>query len=165
MFIAPWNEPLSFLLEEDPIHTMRSIVLSGPPGCGKTQRALAEFSKPLLVTQIEDLRKITSTTTHLVFDDFDCSEMKPENVIHLLDCSMTQTIPARFTDISLPRLPRIFTTNKSLVWPHDHIFPPGNNLHQQNAILRRIKTIFISGPLFVVTPARTRGKQPALTPK
>ena len=71
-------------------------IVSGAAGCGKTQRALAEFNRGLLVSTLDDLRHVTSTTTHLVFDDFDFSSSSPEQAIHLLDSSMPQTIKARY---------------------------------------------------------------------
>ena len=73
----------------------------GPPGCGKTRRALAEFDRPLKISGgcLEDLRKVTiagpNATTHLVFDEFDGSNMDPETVINLLS-DQWETLPARY---------------------------------------------------------------------
>lgn len=118
---------------------------------------MAEFPRPVLVCTLDDLRKIVPTgdnaTTHLVFDDFDCNveRMSPEQVIHLLDSSMPQTIKARYHDIVVPQIPRIFTTNKTLTWPFDHIFPPGTSPHQNSGILRRTRYLHVNEPMWART--------------
>jgi hypothetical protein len=109
---------------------------------------LAEFERPLKINMLEDLRHIVlagpNSTTHLVFDEFDSTQVKNmEVMINLLDCDEWHTIPGRYSDIRIPPLPRLFLTNKSMTWPFDHLFPSGTNIEQQNAILRRYTVHFI----------------------
>jgi hypothetical protein len=122
---------------------------------------LAEFKNPVLVSTLDDLRKIVQgTTTHLVFDDFDCADyrMSAEQVIHLLDSSMPQTIKVRYNDITVPPIPRIFTTNKKLLWPFDHIFPSGTSPDQQNGILRRCRYLVVKSPMWSQSPPGAHGQ-------
>ena len=57
-------EPLDFTVK-------KTIVLWGPPGVGKTQYALTHFEKPLLVTDLNDLKHLDSSYDGIIFDNMD----------------------------------------------------------------------------------------------
>lgn len=162
-FRPPFNEPIDFYLDENLQHdarVMRSIVLAGEAGCGKSARAYSEFARPLSVNTVDDLRNIVLSgrhaTTHLVFDEYNFDVFfthvpvkdRVTLAINLLDCKEHHTIKARNFDIVVPPLPRFFTTNKSMQWPHCHIFPAGTNAAEQAGVMRRFRTIFITEPIW-----------------
>ena len=162
-FISPFDEPLNFHLDEhlrEDMRVMRSIVLAGGAGCGKSARAFSEFLRPLQVNTVDDLRNIVLTgrraTTHLVFDEFNFDiffshvplKDRLTMAINLIDCAESHTLKARNTDIVVPPLPRIFTTNKQMEWPHCHIFPAGTCAEEQQAVMRRFRTIRIDRPIW-----------------
>lgn len=128
----------------------RALVLAGVSGAGKTQFALHHFKgKGLLVRELEDLKKLTAEHSGIVFDDMDCSGLPTVVAIHLLDLELGSSIPCRHKNAWIPAgMPRIFTTNKSMQYPYDHIFPAGENQHQHTAILRRFVSIMVTEPLF-----------------
>lgn len=154
-FIPPFDAPFDLHLDHDGTPDLlcrRSIVLAGQPATGKTSRALAEFARPLLAHQIEDVHRVViagpNATTHIVFDEADFSSLSPEDCIRLLDCDYERTLPGRYKNVRFPAIPRIFVTNKSLQWPHEHIFPAGQNLAQHKAILRRFRVIRVTERLY-----------------
>ena len=135
-----------FSLQIDPAELrQKAVVLYGDSGIGKTSCALAQFPRPLLVSRMEDLKKISLRTTHLVFDEmrFDGrdddtagreSKLSPQELIKLLDVEHNRSISARYKDAQIPKgMPRIFTTNSPLL-PHDHFFPRGRDAVEQYAI-------------------------------
>ena len=134
-----------------PLDLSKSCVLFGASEIGKTRFALAHFQYPLLVKNIEDLKKISLRTDGLVFDDMRFTHpddlrklnLSPEQTIALLDIELACSIGARYSDIFIPAgMRRIFTTNRRL--PIEAIFPAGVNPDQQRGIDRRQH---IYGPL------------------
>ena len=125
---------------------------------GKTFRALAELERPLLISAscMETLRDICHSgphaTTHLVFDEFDYRRagkggkvMTVNECLVLLQSELPATIQARYSPITVPPIPRIFTTNRTLAHPqHDHIFPPPETTQQADALARRYRVIHIT---------------------
>ena len=145
-------------------------MLSGEKMCGKTQRAMAEFARPLKVNTFEDCRKIVLAgplaTTHLVFDEACFNPVLPkgwtvEHVINLLDRDSAHTFPARYQDITIPAMPIFFTTNAKLLHPFDHIFPPGKNEAQHDAIECRYCRYFIKSPMYGHASA-AQGSNPSI---
>ena len=113
-----------------PLDLSKSCVLFGASEIGKTRFALAHFQYPLLIKNIEDLRKISLRTDGLVFDDMRFTHpddprklnLSPEQTIALLDIELACSIGARYSDIFIPAgMPRIFNTNRRL--PIEAIFP------------------------------------------
>eukprot|EP00966_Prymnesium_polylepis_P008825 203487-Prymnesium_polylepis.1 len=111
-------------------------MLYGKSGVGKTSFAKAHGNYPLVVSTLDDLKKINVDKTDLlIFDDMEFSEWMPEKVIHLLDIENSRSFKSRHTDAQIPKgMKRIFSTNMD---PPDAIFPPGKNEEQQAAIDRR----------------------------
>jgi len=90
----------------------KPLVLAGKSGTGKTQCALAQFRRPLLVKNVEDLRSLCADHDGIVFDDMSFLSYTAEVTIALLSVEYERSIPARYTDIVLPaHVPLIFTTN------------------------------------------------------
>ena len=56
---------------------------------------------------MEDLKKVTiagpNATTHIVFDEFDGSNMNPETILNLLTTDGWETLPARFKWVAHPQ--------------------------------------------------------------
>jgi hypothetical protein len=155
-FVAPWNAQFDFMTDETgaPSAARRSIVLFGPPATGKTCRALCEFGRPLLCNTIEAARNVVragpSATTHLVFDEANFLHLEPEACINLLDSFTEHDVPARYSDVRLPAIPRIFVTNKPMRWsfPNGHIFRYPELPAHRAAIARRMKLVEVEGPMF-----------------
>ena len=162
-FAPPWDQPFDYYKDHNgqlDDRCRRSIVICGAAGCGKTARACSELARPLLVNTPDDLRKIVISgpraTTHLVFDQFNPKIMFDKLVpaamtdacINLIDSSTWHGFSARYSDIQLPPIPRIFTTNLPMTWPHSHIFPPGCNQDEQNGILRRYTPYHVNACMF-----------------
>ena len=124
----------------------KAVVLHGESNIGKTEFALAHFERPLLITRIDDLKKITDQTDGLVFDQMRFIHpeaprklnLTPDEVINLLDLAHTRSIPARYGDSTIPEgLPRIFTTNRRVPM-REPIFAFGENHAEQQGIDRRV---------------------------
>lgn len=116
----------------------RAIVLMGFSGCGKTSYALSHFLRPVLVSHIEDIKKIKNTTDGVVFDDMSFTHWPRTSCIHILDLEHSRSINVRYGTVVLPKgLPRFFCSNETF----ENIFnckgAGGANL--PDALLRRTK--------------------------
>lgn len=115
-------------------------VLHGPPGTGKTSYALAHFTKPLLVSHIEDLRNLEDHDG-VVFDDMSFTHWPTEAQIHLCDVANTRSVHARFSNVKLKKgLKRIITTNSDA----EEVL----NLDPRYGVARRTKRVRVDDPLF-----------------
>jgi hypothetical protein len=121
----------------------RVWVLSGAAGIGKSKYALAHFTFPLVVTELEDLSRLEPAEHDgIVFDDVLCTDLTPEQTIHLLESDIEASVRGRYRNSTIPAgMPKIFTTNRSCTWPHDHIFTPGATLAQHGGIQRRFQVV------------------------
>lgn len=127
------------------LETSFNWLVTGKPGTGKTQYALAHFEKPCLISHIDDLKNITDETDGLVFDDMSFRQYPAGSIIHLLDREVTRTIHARYFNAVIPaNIPKIFTNNR------DDIFVPekGASDDEQAAINRRYKVLRVDAKLF-----------------
>ena len=128
-----------------PLDLTKAVVLFGNANIGKTQFALAHFKYSLLVTRMDDLKKISLRTDGIVFDQmcFTHSDTKKLNLtadetINLLDMELERSSPARYGDASIPAgMPRVFTTNRKAN-SGEPIFPKGCNAAEQDGIDRRV---------------------------
>lgn len=87
-------------------------ILVGNPGCGKTQFALAHFENPLLVSHIDDLKKLTENHDGIIFDDIDFTHNLRQTQIHLVDWDHDRSIHCRYGNAFIPKHTcKIFTCN------------------------------------------------------
>lgn len=92
----------------------KSHIIWGPPGCGKTQFALAHFTNPLFVRHLDDLKKLDAHDG-IVFDDMKFRHLPRESQIHLVDIDQPSSIHLRFENALIPaHTKKIFTTNEEL---------------------------------------------------
>lgn len=125
------------------------VLLTGPSGAGKTRWALAHGENPLLISRLEDLKKLTPSHDLLVFDDYSFAGMSLEDCIHLVDTELPRCINVKHGSVTIPSMmPRIFTTNKTFV----ELFPP--DVH--GALARRIKVISVYHKLFSEVPVQPK---------
>lgn len=88
-------------------------ILWGPEGTGKTVFALQHFKKPLLVTDLEDLKHLTKSHDGIVFDDMDFTTVSRSMLIKLVGRDLPRSIRVTYGKVTIPRgMPRIFTTNE-----------------------------------------------------
>ena len=103
------SETASYSLDECCRHTELipvenySTVVMGPPNCGKTQFALANFKTPLLVTHIDDLLDLKEEHDGIVFDDMDFQHWHRTHVIQLVDYEQTRSIHCRYKNATIPK--------------------------------------------------------------
>lgn len=127
----------------------KSIFLHGPSAVGKTHFALAHFSKPLLVSDIDDLKKFNAHLHDgIVFDDMSFLHVPVEKVIHLVDQDFTRSIRCRHANASIPaNTMKIFTHNTANPFFSDTgAYPP--DAQQKIAIMRRLDCYCVPFSLF-----------------
>lgn len=99
------------MLEADILST-KSVVLIGPSGIGKTQYALSHFKMPLLVSHMDDLKKLEHHDG-IVFDDMTFRHFPPQSCIHLTDLELPRSINVKYGTVQIRALlPRFFTSNR-----------------------------------------------------
>ena len=89
----------------------RALVVLTTPHCGKTNWAKAQFKKPFVIEDIDDLKHIPEGCDGLVFDDCEFAGLKLMAQKKLADVRVATTVHARHQNAHKPRLPAIFTTN------------------------------------------------------
>jgi hypothetical protein len=127
------------------LDTSYNWLLYGDAGTGKTNFALSHFENPVLVSHIDDLKKINDETDGIVFDDMAFNKYPHGSIIHLLDRDMERSIHSRYFNATIPaNIPKIFTSNR------DDIFIPEGDLNeeQMKALKRRYKVLHVTVPLF-----------------
>ncbi len=92
----------------------KSIILWGESQIGKTQFALAHFTKPLMVSHVDQLGSFdASIHDGIVFDDMAFGHTPRTAQIHLVDQNNSRAIHMRYTYASIPaHTKKIFTTNE-----------------------------------------------------
>jgi len=127
----------------------KSIFIRGGSGLGKTHFALAHFATPLLVSDIDDLKKF-NVHFHdgIVFDDMSFHHVPPEKVIHLVDQDFQRSIRCRHSNSTIPaNTKKIFTHNDSNPFFSDSgPYPP--SAEQKIAIMRRLDCYRVPYSLF-----------------
>lgn len=175
-FRPPWDTPFDFYVRDDgtPSSSRMSIVLYGASNTGKTVRALAEFERPLFITNscVEQIGAAIlagpRAHTHMVFDEFhfrnagkNGTPLTIEECIRLLDSEFVGQLSVRYKTITVPAIPRIFTTNLTLSCEADHIFPPPQNANHAEALARRYRRIRVDEPMYAAQGHDAPMAQPA----
>lgn len=97
-----------------PEEGMKSIIVKGTSGCGKTSWAKHVAPKPaLFVTHMDDLRKLTPEHKSIIFDDMDFKHFPRSAQIHITDRFDTRSIHIRYGTATIPAgIIKIFTCNE-----------------------------------------------------
>ena len=106
--------------------------------------------------------------THMVFDEFhfrnagkNGTPLTIEECIRLLDSEFVGQLSVRYKTITVPAIPRIFTTNLTLSCEADHIFPPPQNANHAEALARRYRRIRVDEPMYAAQGHDAPMAQPA----
>ncbi len=103
---------------------------------------LKDFN-PLLIRELNSLRKLESSRKALIFDDINWSEISREQKIHLLDKDRSSDIRVLHDTPHIPSdLIKVVTSNN----PNELI----SLFEKDVAIDRRIKHVLLKSPLFTV---------------
>lgn len=90
-----------------------AVIFTGPSGIGKTQYAIHHFARPLVISHIDDLKKLCPDHDGIVFDDMIFTHWPPNACIHLCDLELTRAINVKYGTVEIPAgMHRIFTTNR-----------------------------------------------------
>lgn len=117
------------------------VLLTGISGGGKTRFALDHFCNPLLVSRMEDLKRLNNKHDGIVFDDISLAGYTIEDCIHIFDIEMPRTINVKHGSVTIPSgLPRIITSNK----PYEELFP----FDPAGALRRRLYVCIIVQKLY-----------------
>jgi len=93
--------------------SLRSLVILGAPGTGKTTRAIHLAPMPcLFVTHVDDLKQLTSSHRSIIFDDMSFAHTPREAQIAIVDREQPRSIHVRYGIASVPAgIVKIFTAN------------------------------------------------------
>lgn len=97
----------------------RSLVLVGPPGCGKTSWAKTFCPKPALFVRHLDSLRLFDPSFHrsIIFDDLTFGHLPVSTQKYLTDCMDLAEIHIRYGIAKIPAgTPRVFTCNE---WPFE----------------------------------------------
>lgn len=92
----------------------KSLVIQGPPGCGKTNWAKIHAKKPALFVSHLDRLKDFRIGIHksIIFDDLDFQHLPRTSQIHLVDRENPRDIHIRYAVAHIPAgVQKIFTCN------------------------------------------------------
>lgn len=95
--------------------TLKSLIIQGPPGCGKTNWAKKYCQKPALFISHLDRLKDLDISFHksIIFDDMDFKHLPRTSQIHLVDRENPRDIHVRYNVAFIPaRIEKIFTCNE-----------------------------------------------------
>jgi len=125
----------------------KTYFLHGPSRIGKTAFALAHFKAPLMVSQMDDLKKFNGRYDGIVFDDMSFLHLAGDHIIHLLDTEYRRSIHCRYGNATIPpNTKKIFTHNL------DNIFYPESlSVIQKVAINKRHIDVVVKESLFSQT--------------
>lgn len=91
-----------------------SLILVGPPGCGKSSWAIEKMPRPsLVVKHLEDLLHFRKDIhKSIIFDDIECTHLPRQTQLQIVDREQTCTIHLRHVVTRIPEfVPRVFTCN------------------------------------------------------
>lgn len=98
-----------------PDDSLKSLVLHGPPGCGKTNWAKKHALKPaLFVTHLDRLKDFkVGIHKSIIFDDCDFKYLPRSAQIYLVDRENPRDIHIRYRVAHIPQgIQKIFTCNE-----------------------------------------------------
>ena len=90
-----------------------ALWIKGPSGIGKTEFAKSLFTRPLVVSDIEGLKRLKPTYHDvIIYDDMNFKHSTREFQIHLVDVQNSRDINVKHSSVLIPKgFPRIFTSN------------------------------------------------------
>jgi len=126
--------PLAALEEGEPF--TKTLVIVGPPGCGKTTWAKEHAPKPaLFIRHLDSLAQFRPEHRSIIFDDLDFKHLPNSTQKYLVDYENLSEIHIRYKVARIPEgIPRVFTANE-YPFTEDPIHGP--------AIDRRVNKIFL----------------------
>jgi len=118
------------------VNALKSLVVIGPAGCGKTTWAKTFAKKPILfISHMDGLRKLTKKHQSIIFDDMDFKHYPLQAQKHLLDQENPREIHIRYRTAVIPAgMQKIFTANS-------YPFYEEREDEHYKAILRRMQKI------------------------
>jgi hypothetical protein len=117
----------------------KALWIHGPTGTGKTEFAKNLFTNPLLISHIDQLKKLKSTNDGIIFDDMNFENYRREEQIHILDVKNDRGINVKHGVVVIKKgTPRVFTSNVPIF-----TFDP--------AISRRIRYIKVEEDLRIMS--------------
>lgn len=121
---------------EVPYTFEKTIVIVGPPGCGKTTWAKKHSPKPaLFIRHLDSLGLFRPEHRSIIFDDLCFKHLPPSTQKYLVDYENLAEIHIRYKVARIPaNIPRIFTANE---YPFEET---GIHAH---AIDRRVNKIYL----------------------
>ena len=90
----------------------RALMLRGSAASGKTNWAIAQFSKPVLIGDVDDLKGLPEGCDGLVFDEVLFNLCSKKTNVNVTDMKFERTIRCRNSNGKIPKgMPRIFCCN------------------------------------------------------
>lgn len=128
--------------------TQHSLWLIGPSGVGKTEYAKSLFNNALLVSHVDQLKKLGAEHDGIIFDDFSICHWPREAGIHITDLANKRGINVKHGVVVIPKgMPRVFCSNE-WIWPED----------DSGAIKRRVHCVRVQDKLYHEDPADKQDK-------
>lgn len=111
--------------EWEPLKDIKSVILMGTTGIGKSQYALwsKHFKNPLVVSHIDRLKDYNNEIHDgIIFDDMEFNHLPRVAQIHMLDWDIERDIHVRYGCVHIPKHTRkIFTCNYLPFMEHESI--------------------------------------------
>jgi len=124
--LAAWNRKRS------------TLWLYGPSGYGKTELAKSLFENALMVSHMDQLKKLGPEHDGIIFDDVSVKHWPRESAIHITDLAHKRGVNVKHGCIVIPKgKARVFCSNVP-IWPDD---PSG-------AIKRRVHCVEVKTEMF-----------------
>lgn len=127
---------------------VRTLVLCGKSGMGKTELAYALLPEAFVCNNVESLRACTDFSGGIIFDEPLTSGWDPVFVVNLLERNQPRQLPARFHNIQIPGDARRGKVTRVIVCCNYSSWLCCANPNLQDAINRRHLFIDVTGPLF-----------------
>ena len=141
--IDPWPTSVA-------TNRIQAVIGRGPMGIGKTNWALAQFTKPFKIEDLDELNDMPTDTDGIIFDECLFGNCSKKTMVCLTDYSQPRTVRTRNTNARIPAgIKKIFLCNE-----HELTFGNNPDTGGHEAILDRthlmeltIHSIRSGGPL------------------